>query len=69
MDVDFLKTGKDYGMLPERWVIVVLERDPHGPGRRMRHYRYRDEDGGAMGDGTHFLYANASWKGMTTIVS
>lgn len=63
MDVDFLGAGEDYDTLPERWVIVVLEHDPDGPGRRMRHYLYRDEDGEVLGDGTHVLYANASWRG------
>lgn len=63
MDIDFLEAGDDYDTLPERWVIVVLERDPDGPGTRMRHYRYRDENGGVLNDGTHVLYANASWRG------
>lgn len=63
MDVEVLTSGKDYDELPERWVIVVLERDPGGPWRRLRHYRMREEGGEALADGAHLLYANASWRG------
>lgn len=63
MDVDALAADEDYSRLPERWVVVVLESDPDGPGRRRRHYRTCEEDGGTLEDGAHLLYANASWRG------
>ena len=64
MDVDALAAGEDYGGLPERWVVVVLERDPDGPARRLRHYRACElSDGSALEDGAHLLYANAAWRG------
>ena len=63
MDVDSLGAGEDYEALPERWVVVVLERDPAGPAARLRHYRMRDEERGWLGDGAHLVYANAQWRG------
>ena len=63
MDVDRLKAGSDYSKLPERWVVVVLEEDPDGAERAARHYSTKDEDGSELGDGTHLLYANASYRG------
>lgn len=63
MDVDALLPGCDYDELPERWVIVVLECDPEGPGRRLRHYRTREGDGDLLEDGAHLVYANAAWHG------
>jgi hypothetical protein len=45
-------------------VVVVLGEDPDGAGRARRSYRYvEDSDGTAWGDGTRFLYANASYRG------
>ena len=55
--------GEDFDALPQRWVVVVLERDPDGPQRRCRHYRAREEDGSTLDDGAHLLYVNAAWRG------
>ena len=63
MDVDALPAGEDFDALPQRWVVVVLERDPDGPQRRCRHYRAREEDGSTLDDGAHLLYVNAAWRG------
>ncbi|MDO4798858.1 MAG: hypothetical protein Q4A01_12670, partial [Coriobacteriales bacterium] len=63
MDVDALLSGGDYDALPERWVVVVLERDPDGPGRRLRRYCTREGDGASLADGARLLYANAAWRG------
>lgn len=63
MDVESLEAGRDFGELPDRWVVVVLECDPEGSGRATRHYRLRGEGGEEYGDGTHILYANAQWRG------
>lgn len=64
MDVDFLERGHGYGELPERWVVVVLEEDPDGPKRATRVYEYVERGSGEhYGDGTRFLYVNASYRG------
>ena len=64
MDVDSLPAGAPYDSLPERWLVVLLERDPEGPGRPIRHYRASALDGsGVLEDGAHLLYVNASYRG------
>ena len=64
MDVDFLESGKDYSLLPQRWVVIVLESDPDGSDRATRTYCYTEKDDGRpYGDGTFFLYANAAYRG------
>jgi hypothetical protein len=63
MDVDALPSGHEYQELPERWVVVLLERDPAGAGIRLRHLRMREDDGTVLEDGTHLLYVNAAWRG------
>lgn len=63
MDADWLPAREDYRRLPERWVVVVLEGDPDGPGRARRHYRTREDDGSELGDRAHLLYVNAQWRG------
>jgi hypothetical protein len=64
MDVDALPAGRPYEELPERWLVVVLERDPDGPARALRHYRACVPGAGAaLDDGTHLPYANAAYRG------
>ena len=41
MDIESLLAGKDYSALPMRWIVVVLEKDPEGAGRALRHYQMR----------------------------
>ncbi|MBR3157830.1 MAG: hypothetical protein IKF14_01880 [Atopobiaceae bacterium] len=74
MDVEALPAGADYGDLPERWLIVVLECDPDGPERKLRHYRMREEGDGTsadvpLADGAHLIYVNAAWRGNDEIGS
>ena len=74
MDVEALSAGADYGDLPERWLIVVLECDPEGPKRKLRHYRMREEGdatlaGAPLADGAHLIYVNAAWRGNDEIGS
>ena len=63
MDVEALTADTDSSELPQRWIVVVLERDPEGSERALRHYRMREENGERLGDGTHVLYANAAYRG------
>ena len=64
MDIEALTTGQDFGRLPEQWVIFVMEEDPFGDGES--HYLFeRMQDCGSrkLGDGTHILYINGSYRG------
>ena len=63
MDVEALAADTDYSELSQRWLVVVLERDPEGPERALRHYRMCEANGERLGDGTHLLYANAAYRG------
>ena len=45
MDIEALPADADYSKLPQRWLVVVLERDPEGPERALRHYRMREGNG------------------------
>ena len=64
MDIDSLPAGAPYDDLPERWLVVLLERDPEGPDRPVRHYRASAlDDGRVLEDGAHLLYVNASYRG------
>ena len=51
-------------MLPEQWVIFVMERDPYGEGRGTYLFeRVEQSSNVALGDGTHLLYANGAYRG------
>ena len=63
MDVDALPAGRPYAELPERWLVVVLERDPAGSAQALRHYRTCAPGGVVLEDGAHLLYANAAYRG------
>ncbi len=64
MDVDSLPAGAPYDDLSERWLVVLLERDPEGSVRQVRHYRASAlDDGRVLEDGAHLLYVNASYRG------
>ena len=63
MDVESLRPNRPYEELPNRWLVVVLESDPDGSGRALRHYQMREDGGIMLCDGAHLLYANAQWRG------
>ena len=63
MDVESLRPNRPYEELPNRWLVVVLESDPDGSSRALRHYQMREDGGIMLCDGAHLLYANAQWRG------
>lgn len=51
-------------MLPEQWVVFIMERDPYGEGRGTYLFeRVEQSSNMALGDGTHLLYANGAYRG------
>lgn len=64
MDVETLDAGDSFEVLPEQYVIFVSENDPFGEGRGLYRYCRADtETGHPLGDETHLLYANGSYRG------
>ena len=64
MDVEALGARVRFDLLPEQWVIFVMEEDPFGEGQS--HYLFeRMQTDGDLGlcDGTHILYVNGAYRG------
>lgn len=63
MDMEELSSGGDFVELPESYVIFITEEDFFGDGAGVHRFeRLELETGLALEDGTHILYANASYK-------
>lgn len=63
MDANTLVKGKDYNKLPESYVIFITENDVMGAGLPVYHAdRMIMETGKSLGDGTHIVYVNGSYR-------
>lgn len=68
MDVHLLQKGKDWGALPETWVIFITENDVIGKGLPLYHIgRYIFDTNEKFNDGSHILYVNGAYRGDTPI--
>ena len=64
MDIDFLDAGSEFETLPESYVIFVIEKDYFGKGKGVYPFeRTCQVTGELLDDGSHVLYANASYEG------
>lgn len=64
MDVDALPKGADPAELPESYVVFITDGDSLGQGVPLQHFeRINPETGGALGDGSHIVYADAAYNG------
>ena len=64
MDVEALNASQEPEVLPEQWVVFIMERDPYGEGRGTYLFeRVEQSSNMALGDGTHLLYANGAYRG------
>ena len=64
MDVEFLQKGQNVAELPETYIVFITEHDVLGAGLPVYHInRVVEETGLPFGDGTHIVYANASYVG------
>lgn len=62
MDVEALGSSRPFSELPEQWVVYVTEGDPFGENAGRYLYEY-SRGGNLLGDGTHYLYVNGSYRG------
>ena len=62
MDVEALDAGMPFSSLPEQWVIFIMEHDPFGEGAGTYLFERSRSNGSGLHDGTHILYANASYR-------
>lgn len=63
MDADTLPKGADFDLLPESYVIFICDGDALGGGRPLyRVARTVEGTGRAFGDGSHIVYADASYN-------
>ena len=68
MDVNLLKKGEEFDVLPETWVIFITENDVIGRGKPFyRIERCMLDTGEKFGDGSHILYVNGAYRGETPI--
>ena len=63
MDANTLMPGEDYDSLPESYVIFITANDVMGAGLALYHAdRVVAETGKPLGDGTHIIYVNGSYR-------
>ena len=64
MDANALKSGEDFGMLRDTYVIFITENDVMGRGQGMYVFDRMDRMSGLdFGDGAHVVYVNGTWRG------
>ena len=64
LDYHELKKQEGFKALPESFVIFITENDVIGDGEKIYHAdRIIRETGKELGDGTHIIYVNGSYKG------
>lgn len=64
MDANAILPGDDVEMLPENYVIFILEGDLFGLGLPVYHIdRVVEETGMPFGDASHILYVNGAYRG------
>lgn len=61
LDVDALDAGQKFEMLPETYVVFIMEDDPYGFGAETYRFERADQEHGIpLADGAHVIYANAA---------
>ena len=69
-DIAALPAGSDYSVLPEQWVVFIMEKDPYDEGKGTYLYARTDlQSGRRLDDGTNILYANGSYRGNDSLGS
>ena len=64
MDIEMLGKGQDYDALKESITIFITKNDVFKKGKVLYHFiRTEEESGEPLGDGSHIIYANASYVG------
>ena len=72
LDLHLLKSGEDYKLLREHWVIFILDRDIFRQGRPLYRIERSVLGGGAEGgdlpfdDGAHIVFVNGALRGDDT---
>ena len=68
MDANALKSGEDFGVLRDTYVIFITENDVMGDGQEVYVYdRTEKTSGRILGDGTHIIYVNGATRSETEI--
>lgn len=63
MDVESLRPGEDFSMLPESYIIFLTEKDTFGKGKPFyRIERMNLDTGEPFDDGEHILYVNGAYR-------
>ena len=64
MDIEMLGKGQGYDTLKESITIFITKNDVFKKGKAIYHFiRTEKESGEPLGDGSHIIYANASYVG------
>ena len=59
--MDALDAGQKFEMLPETYVVFIMEDDPYGFGAETYRFERADQEHGIpLADGAHVIYANAA---------
>lgn len=67
MDVKILKEkGKKWETMQDTYLIVHFAHDPFGEGLPFYFFERKDQNGKALNDGSHIIYANGEYSDMNT---